>query len=82
MLNGPSKVVGSKQVLKGLSEGTIRCVIVASDADPDLKKLLVGEASSHGVKVSYAPSKRKLGEAAGVEVAAAAVGILSDRKDI
>lgn len=68
--------------MKGLSEGTIRCVIIAADADADLKKLLAGEASAKGVKVSYVPSKRKLGEAAGVEVATAAVGVLSQRKDI
>ena len=32
MLTGSSKVVGSKQVLKGISNSTVRCVIVALDA--------------------------------------------------
>lgn len=81
MLNSSSKVVGSKQVLKGMSEGTIRCVIVASDADAELKTALVDEAKRHRVPVRYFPSKRKLGEAAGVEVATAAVGILSAEAD-
>ncbi len=82
MLKGSSKVVGSKQVLKGLSEGTIRCVIVASDADADLKKSLCAAANKHRVPVSYVSSKKKLGEAAGVEVAAAAVGLTSVEADI
>ena len=76
MLNGSSKVVGSKQVLKGISEGTLRCVIVASDADAELKKKIVAEASKHRLTVYYVPSKRRLGEEAGVDVAASAIGLL------
>ena len=82
MLNGSSKVVGSKQVLKGISEGTLRCVIVASDADAELKKKIVAEASKHRLTVYYVPSKRRLGEEAGVEVATAAVGIALAKEDI
>ena len=81
MLNSSSKVVGSKQVLKGMSEGTLRCVIVASDADAEIKTAIVDAAKRHRVPVKYFPSKRKLGEAAGVEVATAAVGILSAEED-
>lgn len=75
-LNRSSKVVGSKQVLKGISDGTVRCVIVASDADADLKKKIVAAANARGVKVERVPSKRQLGEAAGVEVGAAVVGLI------
>lgn len=76
MLNRSSKVVGSKQVLKGISDGTVRCVIVATDADADLRKRIVAAANAKGVKVEKLPSKRQLGEIAGVEVAAAVVGLL------
>ena len=41
MLTNSSKVVGSKQVLKGISDSTVRCVIVASDADAQIKKIIV-----------------------------------------
>ena len=81
LLKSSSKVVGSKQVLKGMSEGTLRCVIVASDADADIKTALVDEAKRRCVPVRYFPSKRKLGEAAGVEVATAAVGIMFAEED-
>ncbi len=75
MLKHSSKVVGSKQVLKGISDGTVRCVIVASDADADLRRKIVASASVHGVKVERLPSKRHLGEMSGIEVAAAVVGL-------
>ncbi|MDE5601630.1 MAG: ribosomal L7Ae/L30e/S12e/Gadd45 family protein [Clostridia bacterium] len=74
-LNRSSKVVGSKQVLKGISDGTVRCVIVASDADADLRRKIVAAATARGVKIERVPSKRQLGEAAGVEVSAAVVGL-------
>jgi len=73
-----SKVVGSKQVLKGISDGTVRCVIVAADADAQLKKKLLAAAEERGVKVERAPSKRRLGEAAGIEVGAAVVGLVCE----
>lgn len=76
MLNTSSKVVGSKQVLKGISDSTVRCVIVASDADAQIKKRIVAQAKANGVEIVYVASKKRLGESAGVEVSAAAVGIV------
>ena len=76
MLNGSSKVVGSKQVLKGISDGTVRCVIVASDADADLKDRIVTAAREANVTVYGFSTMRKLGEEAGVDVAASAIGLL------
>ena len=76
MLNTSSKVVGSKQVLKGISDSTVRCVIVASDADAQIKKRIVAQAKANGVEIVDVASKKRLGESAGVEVSAAAVGIV------
>ena len=76
MLNSSSKVVGSKQVLKGISDGTIRCVIVATDADADLRKRIVSSAKLAKVEIIRVPSKRHLGELAGIDVAAAVVGLI------
>lgn len=76
MLNSSSKVVGSKQVLKGISDGTVRCVIVASDADADLRKKITARARARGLRILTVSSKKRLGEQAGVEVSAAAVGLL------
>lgn len=76
MLTNSSKVVGSKQVLKGISDSTVRCVIVASDADAQIKKRIVAQAKAKGVEIVYVASKKRLGEIVGVEVSAAAVGIV------
>ena len=76
MLTNSSKVVGSKQVLKGISDSTVRCVIVASDADAQIKKRIVAQAKAKGVEIVYVASKKRLGESVGVEVSAAAVGIV------
>lgn len=74
------KLVGSKQVSRGLSEGTIRCVIVAEDAELALRRKVAAAAESAGVPILYAPSMAWLGRAAGIEVGAAAVG-LTARED-
>lgn len=79
MLTCSSKVVGSKQVLKGISNSTVRCVIVALDADVEVRKKIVEKAKAHRIDIVYVPSKRKLGEQAGVEVATAVVGIIQSK---
>ena len=70
------KVVGSKQVSRGIAEGTVGCVIVAEDADRALRKKLVAAAEIAGVAVEHAPSMEWLGRNSGIEVGAAAVGII------
>lgn len=75
LLKVSPKVVGSKQVSRGISEGTIGCVIVAEDADCALKSRVVGAAECAGIAVACAPSMAWLGKAVGIEVGAAAVGI-------
>lgn len=70
------KVVGSKQVSRGIAEGTVGCVIVAEDADRALRKKLVAAAEIADVAVEYAPSMEWLGRNSGIEVGAAAVGII------
>ncbi len=74
LLASSSKVVGTKQVLRGISEGTVGCVIVAEDADRILKDRVTVAAEGGGVPVLTAPSMAWLGEVCGIEVGAAAVG--------
>lgn len=76
MLTRSSKVVGSKQVLKGISNSTVRCVIVALDADAEIKKKIIAQARANGVQIVYVASKKRLGEQAGVDVSATVVGIV------
>ncbi len=76
MLTRSSKVVGSKQVLKGISNSTVRCVIVALDADAEIRKKIVASANVRHIEVLYVSSKKRLGEMAGIDVSASVVGIV------
>lgn len=75
MLANSEKVVGSKQVSRGISEGTIGCVIVAEDTERAMKERIVAAAEKSGVSVLYAPDMAWLGAAAGIDVGAAVAGI-------
>ena len=78
------KVVGSKQVSRGIAEGTVGCVIVAEDADRALRKKLVAAAEIAGVAVEYAPSMEWLGRNSGrkarIQIALARVEQVHSKK--
>jgi ribosomal protein L7Ae-like RNA K-turn-binding protein len=74
LLESPDKLVGSKQVLRGLSEGKIRCVILSEDADRELKTRIENAAALCSADVLFAPSMKWLGAKAGIEVGASVVG--------
>lgn len=80
MLKDHKKLVGCRQVLRGLSEDTVRCVIVSEDADGRIKSNLVKAATEKNVKVLYAPSMDWLGRNAGIDVGAATVGFLKSKE--
>lgn len=80
MLKDHKKLVGCRQVLRGLSEGTVRCVVVSEDADGKIKSHLVKTAMENNVKVLHAPSMEWLGRNAGIDVGAATVGFLKSKE--
>ena len=80
MLKDHKKLVGCRQVLRGLSEDTVRCVIVSEDADGRIKSNLIKAATEKNVKVLYAPSMDWLGRNAGIDVGAATVGFLKSKE--
>ena len=73
--NSVSRVVGTKQVLRGLKSGTLAKVYVANDADTFLYQRIVRAAENAGVPVVRVPTMKELGLLCGVEVASAAAGI-------
>jgi Ribosomal protein HS6-type (S12/L30/L7a) len=75
MITSSEKVVGTKQVIKNIENASIKCVVVADDADGFIKEQVFVCAKEYGVKVATVPSKAKLGKACGIEVAAAVVGL-------
>ena len=74
--NSPKKLVGLKQVLRGITDGTVWCVIVSSDCEEFIKERLKKEA--HGKEVSFekGPQMAELGAKVNIDVGAAVVGLL------
>ena len=72
------RVVGTKQVLRGIDEGTLRCVVVASDADEFITSRVKAEADARNVAVIECPSKQELGELCGVKIGAACAGVVKE----
>ena len=72
---GANRVVGTKQVLRGLKSGTLSRVYVANDADTFLFQRIVAAAENAGVPVVRGATMKELGQACGVDVASAAAGI-------
>ena len=70
------KVTGAKQVTRALKAGTLSRVYVASDADTFLYQQIVRAADEAGVPCTRVASMKELGTVCGVDVSAAAAGIL------
>lgn len=79
MLTDSSKVVGTKQVLRGLASDSLRCVVLSEDADDFLKGRIVAKAAEKGIEVVAAPSMEFLGKLCGIDVGAATAGILKNQ---
>lgn len=76
LLESSKRFVGTKQVLKALSEGTVGCVIVAEDADGFIKNKIVDKAKIAKAEILYYPSMESLGKLCEIDVKAAVVGLI------
>ncbi len=74
--NSGSKVVGTKQVLRALKAGTLLRAYVANDADTYLFQRITTAAEAARVPVVRVETMKELGVLCGLEVGAAAAGIL------
>lgn len=75
-LKAAGKVVGIKQLRRALSSDSVRKVFLAEDADPRLTEPLLEQCHGLGVCVETIPAMKELGRACGIDVGAAAAGIL------
>ena len=74
--NSSKRFVGLKQVLRGITDGTVWCVIVSSDCDEFIKTKLRDEARGKEVKFKKGPEMTVLGRKVGIDVGAAVVGLV------
>lgn len=71
-------VVGTKQTIKTLENGTVREVYIAKDADQRVTAKVIQLCEKKEVKIGYVDSMKKLGKAAGIDVGAAVVAVIQD----
>jgi large subunit ribosomal protein L7A len=76
VLQAQQFVVGTKQAMRALKDGSAKEIIVAEDADPAIVTKIVEVAQSAGVSVAKVDSMKKLGEVCKIQVGAAAVAII------
>ena len=69
------KVVGTKQVLKSIEGKTVKCVIVADNADGFIRNSVTALCMENGIEIISVPSKKELGIISGIDVPAAVVGL-------
>jgi len=74
--SNPDRLVGLKQVLRGISEGNVWCVIVSLDSDDFVKQRVLEAVGNSRISVKYFDNKSKLGSLVGIDVAAAVVGLV------
>ncbi len=71
-------VVGAKELRKALSCGKARRVYLAINADPAMTEPLAALCRQNGVSYAWVRSMKDLGEAAGIEVGAAAAAAVKN----
>ena len=60
------KVVGTKQVLKSIEGKTVKCVIVADNADGFIRNSVTALCRENGIEIISVPSKKELGRISGI----------------
>ena len=74
--SGARKVVGTKQVVRALKAGNLSRAYVCNDADTFIYQEVTRAAEAAGIPCVRVESMKELGIICGVEVPAAAAGIL------
>ncbi|MGB9729088.1 MAG: 50S ribosomal protein L7Ae [Thermoprotei archaeon] len=68
---------GTNEITKAVERGVAKMVIIAEDVDPpEIVAPLPLLCDERNIPYLYVPSKKTLGEAAGIEVAASSVAII------
>ncbi len=78
ILKGSSKTIGIKQTLKAVELGKAKTVFIADDAEEKVVAGLRELCLAGSVEIISAESMKALGKACGIDVGAAAVGVLKD----
>lgn len=73
------KVIGAKQTLKAIKNGTASIVYVAEDADQKVIKPIVEACLQNNLELVYIPTIRELGKMCDIDVGAATACIVKEQ---
>jgi large subunit ribosomal protein L7A len=76
VLQAKELIVGTKQAVKAIKDGRVKCLVIAEDADVKVTSKVLQAATEFQIPISNVDSMKKLGKACGIEVGASAVAIL------
>lgn len=76
-LKRAAKVAGVKQTRRAVSDGRVKRVYLAQDADPRVTGPVEALCGEHAVAVEWVPSMKELGAACGIAVGSAVAALLS-----
>lgn len=68
-------IIGTKQTIKAMNNGEVEEVFIATDADRHITDKVLEVAKELNVPYTKVDSKKKLGEACGIDVDASTVAI-------
>ena len=72
------KIVGLKQTVKAVRNGTAKRVYVAEDADDFIKQSVLDACSDKNLQIIYVNSMKELGDACGIDICASTAAIVED----
>jgi large subunit ribosomal protein L7A len=72
------RIVGLKQTVKAVKNGTAKNVYVAEDADDFIKQSVSDVCSDANLQIIYVNSMKELGDACGIEIGASTAAIIKD----
>ena len=75
-LQNSKKVVGFKQVLRSIEDGTAKKVFLAKYVSPDIYDKIVELCKEKNIDVVFADSMKQLGNACKIDVSAAVAAII------
>ncbi len=70
------RIVGLKQVLKGIGSDIFKKIYIASDVDEVLRQKIISACSKYGTEYEDGFSMNELGQACAIDVGAATAGVL------
>ena len=79
MANKNEKVViGKRQICRGIKDGIIQEIVIASDAEQEYIKSLIVVAKQNNIKYTIQGTMQDISSAYGIDVPSGSLGVLKD----